>query len=81
MDLNRTTKALCAILGLCAFFAVFCWASQKDYEETVIYSMPQEAYEQIYIELGHGCADEEIIEKYMSNKKHYDSLCFPYQNQ
>lgn len=81
MDLNKTTRTLCAILGICAFLAVFCWASKKDYEETILYSMPQAAYEQIYVELGSGCKDKEIVEKYMSNKKYYDSLCLPYQDQ
>lgn len=74
MDLNKTTRTLCAILGICAFLAVFCWASQKDYEETILYSMPQAAYEQIYIELGNGCADKEIVKRYLSNKTYYDGL-------
>lgn len=81
MDLNKTTKRLCGVISITAFFALFAWASNEDYKETVLTSMPQGVYEQIYAELGHGCTDRQIIGKYMSNQKYYDSLCTPYQNQ
>lgn len=74
MDLNKTAKTLCGILLIAAFFALYSWASSKDYEGVVLYNMPQEAYEQIYLELGDGCLDKDIVEIYMKNKKYYDSL-------
>lgn len=77
MDLNKTAKTLCGILIIAAFFALYFWASSKDYQGVVLYNMPQEAYEQIYLELGDGCSDQDIVDEYMSNKKHYDSLCIP----
>lgn len=74
MDLNKTTKKLCIVIAVAAFFALMAWASTEDYKETVLYNMPQEAYEQIYLELGHGCTDRQVIDKYISNKEYYDSL-------
>lgn len=77
MDLNKTTKTLCGILFIAAFFALYSWASNKDYEGVVLYNMPQEVYEHIYLKLGNGCSDQDIVDEYMSNKKHYEALCIP----
>lgn len=74
MDLNKTTKRLCTAVAVTAFLAFWAWASTEDYKETVLYNMPQEVYQKIYSELGHGCTDRQIIDKYMSNQKYYDSL-------
>ena len=49
-------------------------AGSADYTEQVVYTMPQEAYETIYLKLGDGCSDKQIANEYMSNKEYYDSL-------
>lgn len=74
MDLNRTTRALCIILGLTGFFAVLGIAGRQDYNQEVLYTMPQEAYEQIVLELGDDATDANIVRTYMSNKTYYDKL-------
>lgn len=73
-DLNNITKGLCFLLAVTAFFAILGIAGRCDYEEQVIYTMPQEAYETIYLKLGDGCSNKQIINEYMNNKKFYDSL-------
>lgn len=75
MNMNRLTKqCLVFAAGMITFFVLMGIAGTSDYTEQVLYTMPQEAYEQIYLELGDGCSDREIVSKYMSNKDYYDSL-------
>ena len=64
MELNRTTKIVCTIIGIMAFLMFFAWASNEDYKEAVISSMSNTAY----------CTTQEIIDQYKSNKLFYDSL-------
>lgn len=71
---KNTIKSILTAVGIIAFLIVFAWASNEDYKETVIYSMPNEAYMEIYNKLGHGCTDSQIIDEYMENKKYYDSF-------
>lgn len=42
--------------------------------EQIVYAMPQEAYEAIYLKLGNGCTDRQIADEYMANKQYYDAL-------
>lgn len=74
MDINKTTKTVCTIIGIIAFLMFFAWASNEDYKEAVISSMPNTAYNKIRSELGNDCTIEEIIDQYKSNKPFYDSL-------
>ena len=75
MNMNRLTKQCIAFTaGIIVFIALMGIAGTADYTEQVLYTMPQEAYEQIYLELGDGCSDRQIVTKYMSNKDYYDSL-------
>lgn len=67
----KTTKIIFAVL---AVFAAFAFAGTTDYTEQVLYTMPQDAYEQIVLHLGDGCTDREIVYEYMNNKGYYDSL-------
>lgn len=75
MNMNRLTKQVIAfVVGIIAFFTLMGIAGTIDYTEEILSTMPQEAYEQIYLELGDGCSDLQIVDKYMSDKKYYDSL-------
>lgn len=74
MELNRTTKIVCTIIGIMAFLMFFAWASNEDYKEAVISSMSNSAYNKIRSELGNDCTTQEIIDQYKSNKLFYDSL-------
>ena len=67
-------KTIKIIFAALAVFAAFAFAGTTDYTEQVLYTMPQDAYEQIVLELGDGCTDREIVKEYMNNKGYYDSL-------
>lgn len=73
--MNRLTKqTLVFIGGMILFLFVIGKAGRLERIEQIVYTMPQEAYEQIYLKLGNGCTDYEIAEEYLSNKKYYDSI-------
>lgn len=75
MNLNRLTKQVTVfVIGFFAFFCFLGIAGSSDYNEQIVYTMPQEAYEAIYLKLGDGCSNKQIAEEYMSNKLYYDSL-------
>ena len=61
----------CAILFI---IIVLLLAGNADYNQTVIYNMPDKTYKQVLSNLG-GCASEnEIVKEYMLNQSLYDSL-------
>lgn len=62
---------LCAILFI---IIVLLLAGNADYNQTVVYNMPDKTYKQVLTNLG-GCASEsEIVKEYMSNQSYYDSI-------
>lgn len=67
-------KTIKIIFAALAVFAAFAFAGTTDYTEQVLYTMPQDAYEQIVLHLGDGGTDMEIVKEYMNNKSYYDSL-------
>ncbi|MDO4163982.1 MAG: hypothetical protein Q4D56_06305 [Bacteroides sp.] len=74
-DINKISRTVTVFaLGFIAFFALLGWAGSMEYTEQVLYTMPQEAYEAIYLKLGDGCSDRAIVKEYMDHKKYYDSL-------
>lgn len=75
MNFNRTTKQIALfVTGFILFIFLMGIGGSADYAEQVVYTMPQEAYEAIYLKLGDGCSNREIANEYMSNKQYYDSL-------
>lgn len=73
--MNQLTKQV--VIFTIGFFALFCLlgiVGSADYSEQVVYTMPQEAYEAIFLKLGSDCSDRQIAKEYMSNKEFYDSL-------
>ncbi|WP_242661043.1 hypothetical protein [Bacteroides cellulosilyticus] len=51
-------------------------AGRQDYNQEVLYTMPQEAYEQIVLILGDDATDTDIVRTYMNNKQYYDNLSY-----
>lgn len=76
MDLNKTSKVLCIILTVVGAFAMLGIAGRQDYNQEVLYTMPQEAYEQIVLTLGDDATDTDIVRTYMNNKQYYDNLSY-----
>lgn len=73
--MNRLTKQVIIFTaGFIAFFVILGIAGNMDYTEQVINTMPQEAYEEIYLKLGNKCTDLQISNEYLSNKSYYDSI-------
>ncbi len=76
MDLNKTSKVLCIILTVIGAFAMLGIAGRQDYNQEVLYTMPQEAYEQIVLILGDDATDTDIVRTYMNDKQYYDNLSY-----
>lgn len=74
MNLNKISKALCVTLAVIGIFALLGIAGRQDYNQEVLYTMPQEAYEQIVLDLGDDATDNDIVSTYMNNKAYYDKL-------
>lgn len=73
--MNRLTeRCLAFLLGMIAFLFVCGMIGRQDYAEQVVYTMPQEAYEQIVVKLGDNASKWDIANEYQNNKKYYDSL-------
>lgn len=74
MKINRAFKQVTIFTaGFCFFIFMLGMAGRSDYNEEIIYTMPQDAYEDICVKLG-DCSDQEIVNEYMSNKQYYDNL-------
>lgn len=75
--MSRLSKQVLAFtLGCIAFFFLVGLVGRQDYAEQVVYTMPQEAYEQIVLKLGDGASKVEIANEYQDNKEYYDSLSY-----
>lgn len=75
MSMNRLTKqTLMFVTGFILLFFILGIAGNADLTEQIVYTMPQEAYEEIYLKLGNGCTDSQIAKEYLSNKSYYDSI-------
>ena len=74
MNFNRVTKQI--VVFVAGFIMFFCLLGigTTDRTEQIVYAMPQEAYEAIYLKLGNGCTDRQIADEYMANKQYYDAL-------
>ena len=76
MDLNKISRILCIILTVIGAFAMLGIAGRQDYNQEVLYTMPQEAYKQIVLILGDDATDTDIVRTYMKNKQYYDNLSY-----
>ena len=75
MNFNRVTKQIVVfVAGFIMFLCLLGIAGSTDRTEQIVYAMPQEAYEAIYLKLGNGCTDRQIADEYMANKQYYDAL-------
>lgn len=69
-------KAIKILVTVLFVFGAFAFAGRSDWSETVVMSMPNEAYEAICVKLPNGASDYEIASEYVSNKAYYDSLSY-----
>lgn len=75
MNTNRLSKQIAAFLaGAILFFWILGIAGKIDYQEAVINSIPNEAYNQIVEKVGNNASD--IVKEYKKHRNYYDSLSF-----
>lgn len=75
MDFNRLTKQIITfIAGSILFFGALGIAGKMDYQEAVINSIPEEAYNQIVEKVGNDASD--VIREYREHQDYYDSLSY-----
>ena len=74
--MDRNTISQNTILGLLMAGTVVAigMAAREDYNMDVLDTIPDEVYEEIVSNLGEGYSDGDIVDEYMGNKEHYDSL-------
>lgn len=70
----KTMKTLTIAFGIMAASILLGIAGNIDYTETILYNMPQTAYENIVLKLGDDASDRDIVKEYKENKAYYDSL-------
>lgn len=74
MDMNTISQNTILGLLLASTVVAFCMAAREDYNMDVLDTIPDEVYDEIVSNLGEGCNDGDIVDEYMGNKEHYDSL-------
>ena len=73
--MNKLTKYTLLVVALLLLLGI---AGRCDYNESVIYNMPDNVYQVLKTELGNP-SDSRLVDEYMSNRKHWDSLAIDYQ--
>lgn len=67
-------KKYIPLFAILLIVIVLLLAGNADYNQEVIYNMPDKVYKQVLSDLG-GCASEsEIVKSYMTNQSYYDSI-------
>lgn len=76
MDLimNKITKHTLLVIALLLLLGI---AGRCDYNEQVIYNMPDEVYKEMKLELGN-TSESRLVDEYMSNKEYWDSKASGY---
>lgn len=76
MDLimNKITKHTLLVIALLILLGI---AGRCDYNEQVIYNMPDEVYKAMKLELGN-TSESRLVDEYMSNKEYWDSKAVGY---
>lgn len=67
--MNKLTKYTLLVVALLLLLGI---AGRCDYNESVIYNMPDNVYQVLKTELGNP-SDSRLVDEYMSNKEYWDS--------
>lgn len=70
--MNKVTKYTLMVVGMAVVLGV---AGRHDYNEAVIYDMPDNVYEVMQDKMGHP-SDSRLVDEYMRDRKYWDSLAF-----
>lgn len=72
--MNKITKHTLLVIALLILFGI---AGRCDYNEQVIYNMPDEVYKAMKLELGN-TSESRLVDEYMSNKEYWDGKASGY---
>lgn len=72
--MNKITKHTLLVIALLILLGI---AGRCDYNEQVIYNMPDEVYKAMVLELGN-TSESRLVDEYMSNKEYWDSKASGY---
>lgn len=70
--MNDLSEKLVLAVLLIATIVAFGLAASEDYNQTVIESMPGEAYIEVVKALGAGCSNKAIVAEYEAKKEYYN---------
>lgn len=70
--MNKVTKYILLFVVLAVVLGV---AGRHDYNEEVIYNMPDSVYRVMQDRMGHP-SDSRLVDEYMKDRKYWDSLAF-----
>lgn len=72
--MKNDAKLLISALAFVIIIVLLGIAGTQDYQQEIIYTMPQEVYDATKIKLGVDCTTAEIVEEYTTNQAEYDRL-------
>lgn len=72
--MNDLSQKTILILLLVVTAVAFLIAGTEDYDQRMIESIPDEAYQEIVEDLGAGCSERDIMAEYTGNRGYYDSI-------
>ncbi len=74
--MNKLTKNTIKWIAVISVVLGMKYAGDIEYRDAVIGSMSDELYKKVLSDLGGTASEKEICDKYISDKKDYDSLGF-----
>lgn len=75
MIMNKLTKYTLLVVALLLLLGI---AGRCDYNESVIYNMPDNVYQVMKVKLDNP-SDSRLVDEYVNNRNHWDSIANEYQ--
>ena len=73
--MNKLTKYTLLVVALLLLLGI---AGRCDYNESVIYNMPDTVYQVMKVKLDNP-SDSRLVDEYVNNRNHWDSIANEYQ--
>lgn len=73
--MNKLTKYTLLVVALLLLLGI---AGRCDYNESVIYNMPDNVYQVMKVKLDNP-SDSRLVNEYVNNRNHWDSIANEYQ--
>lgn len=73
--MNKLTKYTLLVVALPLLLGI---AGRCDYNESVIYNMPDNVYQVMKVKLDNP-SDSRLVDEYVNNRNHWDSIANEYQ--